>query len=135
MLGLTPLAWDKMLAKDAGRWAAKLATENRFEHAYDELRRKKQGENLWMGTANAYGYAEMVSYWLDERDLAKSGVFPDISRTGNWIDVGHYSQIIWPATQKVGCAIAHNGDDEILVCRYFPAGNKVGDRLQVKPGK
>jgi Cysteine-rich secretory protein family len=130
-LGLASLVWDAALAKDAGRWAAQLAAENRFEHAFGDLRRTKQGENLWMGTADAYAYPEMVSFWLDERKMAKSGVFPDISRTGKWADVGHYSQMIWPTTRKVGCAIARNKEDEFLVCRYFPAGNRIGDRLDV----
>jgi hypothetical protein len=136
-LKLAPLVWDGALAKDAQRWADKLAKENRFDHAHDELSRNKQGENLWMGTANAYSYQEMVFFWLDERKMAKSGVFPDVSRTGNWIDIGHYTQMIWPSTQKMGCAIAHapKGEDEFLVCRYFLAGNRIGDRLEVSPRK
>ena len=99
-LGLALLSWDKRLAKDASGWANKLAKERRFEHASAELSKKKQGENLWMGTADAYTYSEMLSAWLDERGIAKSGVFPDVSRTGNWVDVGHYTQIIWPSTRK-----------------------------------
>ena len=134
-LRLDPLIWDQALAKDAARWATKLAADNRFEHATDELRRTKQGENLWMGTAKAYTHAEMLSFWLDERKMAKSGVFPQVSQTGNWTDVGHYTQMVWPATRKIGCAVATNLDDEFLVCRYFPAGNRIGDMLNVKNGK
>jgi hypothetical protein len=134
-IGLSPLAWDNLLAADAARWAEKLAVEKRFDHAVDELPIKKQGENLWMGTADAYSYAEMIAFWLDESKMTKAGVFPDVSTTGNWIEVGHYTQMIWPATQQVGCAIARNTDDEFLVCRYAPAGNRIGDRLQVKSSK
>ncbi len=130
-LKLNPLVWDVQLSKDANAWAEKLAAENRFEHAVEELPRKKQGENLWMGSADAYSYAEMTGLWLNEREFSKSGVFPNVSKTGNWTDVGHYSQMIWPDTQKLGCAVARNVENEFLVCRYFPAGNRIGDRLDV----
>lgn len=134
-LKLRPLEWSPQLALDAGSWAKKLAAENRFEHAYAELSRKKQGENLWMGTAGEFGYPEMIGLWLDERKMAKSGRFPHISKTGKWEDVGHYIQIIWPGTKQVGCAIAANADDEFLVCRYAPAGNIMGEMVNVEGRK
>ncbi|PKP92679.1 MAG: SCP-like extracellular, partial [Alphaproteobacteria bacterium HGW-Alphaproteobacteria-15] len=39
------------------------------------------------------------------------------------------TQIIWPETQEVGCATARNHRHEVLVCRYWPAGNVTGRRL------
>ena len=63
------------------------------------------------------------------RAAFRPGVFPDVSRTGRWSDVGHYTQIIWPETQEVGCATALNASHEVLVCRYWPAGNVIGYRL------
>jgi hypothetical protein len=53
-----------------------------------------------------------------------------VSRTGNWSDVGHYTQIVWPASQRVGCATASNRANDYLVCRYLPAGNIVGTVLR-----
>jgi uncharacterized protein YkwD len=117
-----PLVWDTALAKDAAVWARTLAASRRFEHAPQS----KQGENLWMGTRGAYSLEAMVGYWIDERALFKRGRFPDVSRTGKWADVGHYTQAIWYNTTHVGCAIAANNDDEILVCRYSPPGNWMG---------
>ena len=73
---------------------------------------KNQGENLWMGTADAFRYPEMLDFWLGERTHAKSGRFPDVSKTGNWMDVAHYTQIVWPTTKQVGCALAKNASDE-----------------------
>jgi hypothetical protein len=49
-----------------------------------------------------------------------------VSRTGDWSQVAHYTQIVWPATQRVGCATASNRSNDYLVCRYLPAGNVVG---------
>jgi hypothetical protein len=132
--GLTPLVWDDILAHDAHEWAQYLAKNNRFEHFVD-TRKNAQGENLWMGTRDRYHAEEMTGMWLDESSHVKSGVFPNISHTGDWADVAHYTQMMWPSTQRLGCAIASNKEDDVLVCRYFPAGNRIGDRFDVKIGK
>ncbi len=130
-LGLKPLIWDAGLAQDAARWANRLSKLNQFEHAYAELAKNGQGENLWMGSIGAYKPKEMVGMWIEERQYAKPGVFPDISKTGNWADIGHYSQLIWPSTQKVGCALSTGQEDDVLVCRYFPAGNEIGTKFSI----
>ena len=48
------------------------------------------------------------------------------SRSGNWEDVGHYTQMIWPGSVRVGCAIRSSASNDYLVCRYSPAGNVMG---------
>jgi uncharacterized protein YkwD len=126
--GVAPLAWDEGLARDAGVHAATLARTNRFEHER-QTRRPPQGENLWMGTRTAYSYAAMIGALVDERRNFRPGRFPAVSRTGNWSDVGHYTQIVWPTSQRVGCATASNRANDYLVCRYLPAGNVVGTIL------
>ena len=60
--------------------------------------------------------------WSAERRNFVPGVFPNVSRTGNWFHVSHYSQIIWPTTARVGCGLS-GGRFDVLVCRYSPAGN------------
>lgn len=133
-MGLKPLIWDGVLAQDAEKWALHLSSNNLFEHFVDN-RAHSQGENLWMGTRGRYKAEEMTGMWLDESQHVKSGVFPDISKTGSWADVAHYSQMLWPSTQRVGCALSSNSEDDFLVCRYFPAGNRIGDPFQAKSGK
>jgi uncharacterized protein YkwD len=123
--GLSDLAWDPALAADAAVYAAQLAQTRNFDHAAD-LQKVSQGENLWMGTKSAYSYAEMLASWSDEGADFIKGPFPEVSKTGSWHDVGHYTQMIWGETRQVGCAIASNNDDDFLVCRYFPAGNVYG---------
>ena len=39
---------------------------------------------------------------------------------------GHYTQVVWRNTREVGCAVARNGSDDFLVCRYWPSGNWMG---------
>ena len=56
----------------------------------------------------------------------KPGTFPEITRTKKWEDVAHYTQIIWPDTREVGCALATVNGRDALVCRYSPPGNIFG---------
>jgi Cysteine-rich secretory protein family len=133
--GRSPLVWDSKLATDAAAWASRLANSNRFEHAFAELQKNGQGENLWMGTRGAYRFTEMLSGWIEEAELTKSGRFPGVSKTGNWADVGHFTQLVWPSTQKVGCALKSNAQDDYLVCRYWPAGNRIGEEFTIHPRK
>ena len=124
-VGLPPLRWSTHLSQEAGSWASSLATRGAFEHS----RPQDFGENLWMGSANWFSPEQMIGAFLSERNAFHPGRFPHVSRTGNWADVGHYTQVIWPATQAVGCAVARNRGQDIMVCRYWPAGNVHGERV------
>ncbi len=62
----------------------------------------------------------------DEKRLFFPGAFPNVSRTGNWVDVAHYTQMIWKGTTHVGCAIYRDGAWDYLICRYSPPGNRDG---------
>jgi hypothetical protein len=123
-LGIPPLKWSDALAVHAAKWADHLASLPDIEH--DETL-DVEGENLWRGTKGAYTPEDMVTLWIDERKAFKQGKFPDVSITGQFADVGHYTQLIWRSTAEVGCAVRAAGDDEILVCRYMEGGNIEGD--------
>lgn len=123
-----PLAWDEGLARDAAAYARDLARRGAFEHSKQPHGPAAQGENLWTGTRGAYRYEEMAQHWIDERRDFVNRPVPDISRTGRFGDVAHYTQIIWATTTRVGCALASNRRDDVLVCRYSPAGNVRGRR-------
>lgn len=124
-LGLPPLRWNPALARDAGAWARILLSRGELEHASHETR-KGHGENLWMGTAGAWNADGMVEMFLDERRYFRPATFPNVSLTGHWSDVGHYSQIVWRETREVGCALDSAKGLDVLVCRYYPAGNVLG---------
>ncbi|RJF90233.1 CAP domain-containing protein [Sphingomonas cavernae] len=128
-LGIPPLRWDDELAADAEQWAEHLATTRTFEH-FEEMSDDPdaQGENLWMGTKGAFSPATMVGHWIAEKEVFVRGSFPDNSRTGDVEDVGHYTQIVWRRTERIGCAIADDGQDEYLVCRYAESGNVIGEQ-------
>lgn len=123
--GVQPLQWDRNLGTEAARYALQLAISGMFAHSAPNSR-NDAGENLWMGTRGAFSPNAMVGGWVSERRFFDPGMFPRISRTGDWRDVGHYTQIVWPTTQRVGCALATNARYDYLVCRYWPAGNVQG---------
>ena len=120
--GVHPLTWDPALAASADRYAAELARTGRWGHSPKSWR-PGQGENLWMGTRGAYSVDAMLGGWLSEKRWFRPGVFPAVSRTGNWSDVGHYTQMVTRNSTRVGCAIRSSGSHDYLVCRYNPSGN------------
>jgi hypothetical protein len=124
--GVPAMAWSDQLAADALGYARHMASTGIYGHDRTPGRRKTSGENLWSGQRGLFSYDVMVGGMIEEARYFRPGVFPDNSRTGEWHDVGHYTQIVWPATTQVGCALALSATTDYLVCRYAPAGNKDG---------
>ena len=59
----------------------------------------------WL-TSGTRSLTQLVGLWGSERAYFMNGDFPAISTTGNWMKVGHYSQMVWRATTEVGCGFA-----------------------------
>jgi len=127
-LGLSPLQWDPVLASSAASYGPALAAGGRLTHSPRE-NRPGQRENLWRGTRGSFTPEQMVGSWLDERRVFRPGIFPAVSLTGNWLDVSHYTTIIWPTTTRVGCAIHSDHYWDYLICRYTPPGNIDGRQV------
>ena len=123
--GTPALSWDASLASGAQAYAQQLAASGAFQHS-DRRARPGIGENLWMGTSGAFSPEQTVGNWASEKQWFRPGIFPNVSRTGNWEQIGHYSQIIWRTTTRVGCGVAQGRGRDVLVCRYSPAGNVDG---------
>lgn len=122
-VAVADLVWSPSLAKDAEKWAAKIAKDGAMRHDS----RSRHGENLWASTIGAYTIAQMISGWAAEKARYKpGGAHPDVSTTGNWGDVGHYTAMVWSGTTELGCAVARGQKMDFLVCRYNPPGNVTG---------
>jgi len=100
------LKWSSALASGAQRWA----NRGRFAHSHG-----KYGENLAMGTY--MGPKQAVKMWYAEIKHTRGGRVSGFSG-----GTGHYTQLVWKTTRFVGCG-QHRG---LVVCRYYPAGNMMG---------
>ncbi|KXT17446.1 hypothetical protein AC579_5695 [Pseudocercospora musae] len=126
----SPLDYDEGLASTA----AKIAATCKFEHQMD-VDGGGYGQNLAAGTTEDeigdaitdMWYNGEVGYYANDYGQAD----PDMSNFENW---GHFSQMVWKATEKVGCATQScpggvqnaPGIDTLTVCNYSPVGNVAG---------
>jgi uncharacterized protein YkwD len=125
-LNVPPLTWNAALAADAAVWAKHLADTGSWAHA-DAATRKGEGENLWEGTAGAFTPTEMVGGWIGEKRYYHYGPFPN-GGLNDGLPIGHYTQMIWRDTTEIGCALATGHGKDVLVCRYAPMGNAMGQK-------
>lgn len=124
--GVAPLMWSEELAAEAMAHASYMARTGIYAHDRTAGRRTKSGENIWRGQRGLFSYETMVQAMVSEGRLFRPGVFPNNSANGRWQSVAHYTQIIWPTTSHVGCALASSPSTDYFVCRYSPGGNRDG---------
>ena len=120
-VGHAPLVWDSALAASAATYGPTLA---RLRHLVHSPRgtRPGQRENLAMAYHGTLSPEQLVGMWSAEKRYLRAGIFPAVSSSGNWEDVAHYTQMVWPTTTHVGCAL-YQADWDYLICRYSPPGN------------
>lgn len=119
-VGIPYLTWDEQLAVDARKWACHLNHDvHHLQHSGTAY-----GENLAWGQLGSWTNA--VNLLASEKKYFKNGEFPNICNdNGDWRRAGHYSQIIWKNTKKVGAGKSGN----YWVFRYSPAGNVMGQKV------
>ncbi|KAJ0514159.1 putative CAP domain-containing protein [Helianthus annuus] len=115
VLEVPPLTWDDELAKNAQSYADQ-RKDCKMIHS------DKCGENMAAGPSLNGSYA--VQMWLDERRYYDY----DANKCKGQM-CGHYTQMVWKDTQKVGCGRTKCDDGSwIVVCRYDPPGNIAGEK-------
>lgn len=114
----TPLTWDDSLASLAQDWSNQMAQSGNFDHRPDN----PKGENIFSGTGT-YAPKDVVDAWGNE----VSDYHQDTNTCNDGAQCGHFTQIVWASTTKVGCASATAADGTIYwTCNYDPAGNITG---------
>ena len=126
-VGAPPLVWDLQLARDANLYAQEMARTGQLVHSSRDNRRLVR-ENL-MRVPRGWNPQQMMGLWLSERQNLVPGIFPNVSRTGNWGDIAHYTQMVWSTTTNLGCAIQRSGAFDWVICRYSPPGNRDGTAI------
>ncbi|NXG87453.1 GRPL2 protein, partial [Stercorarius parasiticus] len=120
------MTWDAALARTARAWANKCI----FEHNI-YLSKKHQchpnftsvGENIWVGSCQAFYVADAIKAWYDEVRFYTFAV-QKCTKT-----CGHYTQVVWDYSYKIGCAVtlckevAGIQNAANFICNYSPSGN------------
>jgi uncharacterized protein YkwD len=114
-----PLTWSKELVAVSGRWARNLAAHHcAFEHNPDP----HYGENLaYFRPPGALTQEQVAEEWYREIEHY------NFKRPGFSMVAGHFTQLVWVGTQRVGCSSVECGGGELWVCNYDPPGNMEGD--------
>ncbi|XP_056004986.1 cysteine-rich venom protein latisemin-like [Ostrea edulis] len=74
------------------------------------------GQNLASASYDL-GWPKVVKLWYDEvKDFTLGG-------TNQLSLVGHYTQVVWAKSIKIGCGYAICGSTRSYVCNYGPGGN------------
>ncbi len=132
-VGVRPLSYSPALEVSAQAWADHLKETNQCKMRHSNPQ-GRYGENLYWASAIVWsdGRRELqrvspekaVGSWGSEK--ANYNYKKNSCKPGKMC--GHYTQMVWRASTKVGCAIAvcEDSKEQIWVCQYQPAGNVVG---------
>lgn len=129
------LSYSPELAASAQAWANKLKQNNHCKMRHSEPG-GKYGENIYWASAinwsdgrkelQKMSPTQVVDSWGSEKadyNYAKNSCTPGKM-------CGHYTQVVWRTTRKVGCAVSvcEDSQEQVWVCQYQPAGNLVGSK-------
>ncbi|KFK39965.1 hypothetical protein AALP_AA3G312200 [Arabis alpina] len=116
-VGVGPMQWDAGVAAVARKYANQRKGDCRLIHSNGPY-----GENLAKSTGDLSGISA-VNLWVNEK---ANYDYP--TNTCNGV-CGHYTQIVWRNSVRLGCAKARcNNGGTIIVCNYDPPGNYVNQK-------
>ncbi|CAJ0602898.1 unnamed protein product [Cylicocyclus nassatus] len=122
------MVYDCAVEASAVRYAKKCV----YEHSQPS-EHKGLGENLYFTTAlnlNKLKAARQACEWwwneLKNYGVGRSNKLTNALWDRPNTEIGHYTQMAWGTTYKLGCAVVACPKFTYVVCQYGPAGNKVG---------
>eukprot|EP00775_Hariotina_reticulata_P009864 gene9864-10022_t len=112
------LQWDTSLAAQASAYIARCPRGH--------SKTPQVGENLAWGFSSL---TDAVDAWYNEVTSY------NFANGGYSSSTGHFSQLVWRSSKKVGCAVNKSCPMTTFICQYTPAGNVLGVNWskQVKP--
>lgn len=128
---LPNLVWDMNIEKQSQEWANTLIKNNVLKHS-NSTNNKWMWENLYMITTSEKriksDWSDAVIVWTQEW---QSYDF-DTNTCNTWAICGHFTQVIWKNTKRVGCgqALKKKGSMTTIywVCQYDPPWNYIGQK-------
>ncbi|XP_070785100.1 GLIPR1-like protein 1 [Enoplosus armatus] len=123
------MTWDEGLAITARAWARRCVVEHNIY--LNDVRRvhptfSSVGENIWTGyPPSSFSVTQAIKRWVDEEQ------YYDYNSNRCTDVCGHYTQVVWASSYKVGCAaqLCPNGvSNVVFVCNYATAGNMNGGK-------
>ncbi|KAJ4951039.1 hypothetical protein NE237_027871 [Protea cynaroides] len=119
-----PLMWDNQLENYARWWAGQRQSDCKLEHSFPEDG-FKLGENIYWGSGSSWTPKDAVSAWANE--VKYYNYESNTCQAGQMC--GHYTQIVWKNTRRIGCArVVCDDGDVFMTCNYDPVGNYIGER-------
>jgi hypothetical protein len=119
---LVNFVWDDTVAATAQTWASASACSPGHDPNNNTY-----GENIEWGTSGFISGPGAAVDWADEVRNPGFDYAANQCPTGSpsFPGCGHYTQVAWSTTTKVGCGIAscNSSGDDFIVCRYDPPGN------------
>lgn len=131
-VGVDSLKWSDDLAEYAMEWARVLGAKYdcSMRHRPKHGRYAQQyGENIYIMWGAEPEIEHVLKNWAEEEK--KYYKQEPIGSVKSKKTTGHYTQVIWKTTQRVGCArvkCPKNRGTYIWVCNYDPPGNWVGKK-------
>lgn len=130
---MSVLVWDEALERVAQGWADQCVFSHNDERVTEYRtaggESSSVGGNLFATSVDEKVPTEAVKSWLAEHTRF---TFGPVSRKAVPA-TGHYTQLAWAATRRVGCAqatcpsLVSGARDQLLVCNYAPAGNFISN--------
>ena len=116
-LGVVPMTWSNKVAKSAQAYADKRCAENNCDPKHSTG--SGYGENLAWSSGQGLNMEFSVGMWI-----AEEADYDYASNTCTEGKVcGHYTQVVWAKSTKLGCGQSTNGKEVFIVCQYDPPGN------------